>query len=74
VILITTVLEDFGNVSKKLEELGIETESRELQRIPHNTIKLSIEEAKKVLRLVEHLEDDDDEQKVYHNLEISGEL
>lgn len=73
-IVITTVLEDFGNVSKKFEELGIEPASQELQRIPHSTTELSIEEAKKVLRLVEHLEDDDDVQKVYHNLEITDEL
>lgn len=73
-IVITTVLEDFGNVSKKLEELGIEAVSQELQRVPNNTTKLSVDEAKKVLRLVERLEDDDDVQNVYHNLEITDEL
>jgi YebC/PmpR family DNA-binding regulatory protein len=73
-ILITTAMEDFGNVSKKMEELGIEPDSQELQRIPHDTTNLSIDDAKKVLRLVERLEDDDDVQKVYHNLEISEEL
>jgi len=73
-ILITTAMEDFGNVAKKMEEMGIEPDSQELQRIPHDTTKLSIEDSKKVLRLVEKLEDDDDVQKVYHNLEISEEL
>jgi YebC/PmpR family DNA-binding regulatory protein len=73
-IMLTTALEDFGNVSKKLEELGIEPESQELQRIPHNTTSLTINDSKKVLRLVERLEDDDDVQKVYHNLEITSEL
>lgn len=73
-IMLTTVLEDFGNVSKKLEELGIEPESQELQRIPHNTTVLSISDSKKVLNLVERLEDDDDVQNVYHNLEITSEL
>jgi YebC/PmpR family DNA-binding regulatory protein len=73
-LVITSAMEDFGNVSKKLEELGIEPENQELQRIPHNTTKLDLENAKKVLRLVEHLEDDDDIQKVYHNLEITDEL
>jgi transcriptional/translational regulatory protein YebC/TACO1 len=72
--MLTTVLEDFGNVSKKLEELGIEPESQELQRIPHNTTVLSISDSKKVLNLVERLEDDDDVQNVYHNLEITSEL
>lgn len=73
-IMITTALEDFGNVSKKIEEMGIEAESQELQRIPHNTTLLSIEDSKKILRLVERLEDDDDVQQVFHNLEISEDL
>jgi len=31
---VTTALEDFGNLQKKLEELGVEPENAELQRIP----------------------------------------
>ncbi len=73
-IMVTTALEDFGNVSKKMEEMGIEAESQELQRIPHNTTSLSIEDSKKILRLVEKLEDDEDVQQVFHNLEISEDL
>lgn len=73
-VMITTAMEDFGNVSKKLEELKIEPQSQELQRIPNNTTILSIEESKKVLRLVDRLEDDDDVQNVFHNLEITSEL
>ena len=73
-IMVTTALEDFGNVSKKLEDLGIEAESQELQRIPNNTTVLDVNEAKKALRLVEKLEDDEDVQNVYHNLEITPEL
>jgi YebC/PmpR family DNA-binding regulatory protein len=73
-VMVSTAMEDFGNVSKKLEEMGIEPESQELQRIPHNTVPLSLEDSKKVIRLVEKLEDDDDVQKVYHNLEITDEM
>lgn len=73
-IEITSAMEDFGSVSKKLEEMGIETESQGLQRIPTTTTALEVEEAKKVLRLVERLEEDDDVQNVYHNLEITPEL
>ena len=73
-IMITSALEDFGNVSKKFDEMGIVAESQELQRIPNNTNLLSIEDSKKVLRLVEKLEDDEDVQKVFHNLEISEDL
>ena len=73
-IEITSAFEDFGDVSKKLEELGIETESQGLQRIPTTTTSLDVDDAKKVLRLVDRLEEDDDVQNVYHNLEITPEL
>ena len=71
---ITTAMEDFGNMQKKLEEMGIEPESAELQRIPHETVKLDDENAKKILKVIEMFEDDDDVQKVFHNLEITDEL
>ncbi|WP_372949190.1 YebC/PmpR family DNA-binding transcriptional regulator [Mariniphaga sp.] len=73
-IEITSALEDFGSISKKLEELDVEPESQGLQRIPNTTTVLEIEDAKKVLRLLDRLEDDDDVQNVYHNLEITPEL
>ena len=68
---ITTAMEDFGNMQKKLEELNIEPENAELQRIPHDTVKLPDEEAKKILKVIEVFEDEDDVQRVFHNLEIS---
>lgn len=71
---ITSALEDFGNISSKLELLGIEAESQGLQRIPATSVILNIEEARKVLRLSERLEEDDDVQNVFHNLEITTEL
>lgn len=71
---ITTAMEDFGKVQKKLEEMNVETENAELQRIPHDTVKLPVEDARKILNVIEVFEDDDDVQKVFHNLEISDEL
>jgi YebC/PmpR family DNA-binding regulatory protein len=73
-ITITCAKEDFGSVSRKLSELGIEPEEARLKRIPHDTKKLDVEAAKKVLKFIEILEDDDDIQNVYHNLEITDEL
>jgi YebC/PmpR family DNA-binding regulatory protein len=73
-ITVTTALEDFGNMMKKLEELGIEPESAKLERIPLNTETLPLEDAKKVLKLIDVIEDDDDVQNVYHNLELTDEL
>jgi len=71
---ITTAMEDFGSMMKKLEELKIEPESAELQRIPKNTITISIEDARKVMKVIEAFEDDDDVQNVFHNMEITEEL
>lgn len=71
---ITTAMEDFGSVQKKLEELGVEPENAELQRIPHETITLPIADAQKILKVIDIFEDDDDVQKVFHNLEITEEL
>ncbi len=61
-------------MNKKLAELGIEPEEAGLKRIPNNTKQLDLESARKVMRFIEALEDDDDIQNVYHNLEISDEL
>jgi YebC/PmpR family DNA-binding regulatory protein len=72
--IITAALEDFGAVQKKLEELGLEPENAELQRIPHETKQLEQEDALKVLKIIEEFEDDDDVQNVYHNLELTDSL
>ena len=66
--------ENFGSVSRKLNEMEIEPEESRLKRIPKETKKLDVESAKKVIKFIESLEDDDDIQNVYHNLEITDEL
>jgi len=73
-ITITCARDDFGSLSKKLAVLGIEPEESGLKRIPNDTKKLDVESAKKVLKFIEILEDDDDIQNVYHNLEMTDEL
>ncbi|NMM48022.1 YebC/PmpR family DNA-binding transcriptional regulator [Marinigracilibium pacificum] len=70
-ITIYTAMEDFGSMQSKLEELNIETETSELQRIPKTTTSLGDEDLQSVWKLIEALEDDDDVQKVYHNLDIN---
>jgi YebC/PmpR family DNA-binding regulatory protein len=71
---ITTAMEDFGTMMKKLEEIKIEPENAELQRIPKTTTKLDKESAQKILRIVEMFEEDDDVINVFHNLELTDEL
>lgn len=70
---VTCSIEDFGSLQRKLDELNIEPESAELQRIPNTTVTLSNDELIKVYKLIETLEDDDDVQKVYHNIDLTEE-
>lgn len=72
--IITTAMEDFGRMQKKLEELGIEAESSNLQRIPNNYQVVDIATARTVMGMVEAFEDDDDVQNVYHNMEMTDEI
>lgn len=74
IFTVTTAMEDFGKMVKKLEELEIEPSSAELERIPNTTETLDVENAKKVMKLIDVFEDDDDVQNVYHNLEITDEI
>ncbi|MCK5464760.1 MAG: YebC/PmpR family DNA-binding transcriptional regulator, partial [Bacteroidales bacterium] len=74
VFIITTAMEDFGNVQKKLEALNVEPENAELQRIPHDTTQLEQNEALRVMKVIEDFEDDDDVQNVFHNLELTDSL
>ena len=72
--ILTCQLEDFGNVQKKLEEMDIEPEKADLQRIPSTTKKVDVSTAKSLLTMVETFEEDDDVQAVYHNLEFTDEI
>ncbi|MEO6328331.1 MAG: YebC/PmpR family DNA-binding transcriptional regulator [Ginsengibacter sp.] len=67
-IIIRTAFNEFGHMSKALEEKGIEIITAELTRIPTTTVELNEEQSNEVLKLVDNLEQDDDVQKVYHNL------
>ncbi|QOW10786.1 YebC/PmpR family DNA-binding transcriptional regulator [Kaistella flava (ex Peng et al. 2021)] len=73
-VFITTAFEDFGALSHKLDELGIEVKSAEVQRIPNNSKEVSEEHFKINMKMLERFEDDDDVQNVFHNMEITDEL
>ncbi len=70
-ITVTCEMNDFGHIQKKLEELSIEAETAELQRIPNTLVTLDNESFTKVMKLIEALEDNDDVQKVFHNMDIT---
>ena len=73
-VSITTAMEDFGLMMKKLEEMNIEPESAALMRIPVTTEKLDVETAKKVMRMIDAFDEEDDVSNVFHNLEMTEEL
>lgn len=68
---VTCAMEDFGNMQKKCEELMLEAESAELQRLSTTSKDLSDDEFGQVMKLIDVLEDNDDVQKVYHNIEAT---
>ncbi|MGN6249067.1 MAG: YebC/PmpR family DNA-binding transcriptional regulator [Ginsengibacter sp.] len=67
-IIIRTPFVEFGNMNKALEEKKVEVITAELTRIPTTTVELPDDQAEEVLKLVDNLEQDEDVQKVYHNL------
>jgi transcriptional/translational regulatory protein YebC/TACO1 len=72
--MITTPMEDFHSVQLKLQEMGLEPESAELQRIPNDTLDLTLEQGVQIMKIIEEFEYDDDVQSVYHNLNVSDEV
>jgi YebC/PmpR family DNA-binding regulatory protein len=69
VLVLRCAFNDFGSMQKALEEKGIAPLSAEVEWIPGTTVELSEEQAQDVLKLVDKLEQDDDVQKVFHNLQ-----
>ncbi|MFN5225485.1 MAG: YebC/PmpR family DNA-binding transcriptional regulator [Bacteroidota bacterium] len=59
---------DFGKLQKGLEDRGINPISAELEWIPQNTVPVTDEQAEEVSKLIERLEQDDDVNKVFHNM------
>ena len=68
VIVVRVAFSDFGKMQKALEERKIIPITAEVEWIPTTTVELSEEHAQDVLKLVDKLEQDDDVQKVFHNL------
>ncbi len=67
-LVITTSFQNFGMMQSALEEKGIEAESSELEWVPSSPIDISDEQSEEVFTLIHRLEEDDDVQKVYHNM------
>lgn len=71
---IKTAPQDFFKVKKAIDDAGIKTEDAEITLLPKSTVKLAGEDAKKVLDLVDNIEEHEDVQHVYANFDIPDEL
>ncbi len=67
-LVIRCAFNDFGNMQKALEEKGLETISAETDWIPQNVVEVTDEQADDISKLIERLEQDDDVQRVFHNM------
>ncbi|MGI6344245.1 MAG: YebC/PmpR family DNA-binding transcriptional regulator [Bacillota bacterium] len=70
---IITAPDQLEQVRRQLAEAGVEIESAELEMIPQTTVEVEGEDAEKVLRLLNALEEHDDVQNVYTNADIREE-
>jgi len=68
VVVAYTAFEEFGRMQRALEDRGVPLALAQLQWIPLSTVSLTDEQMDDVARLLEHIEQDDDVQHVYHNI------
>jgi YebC/PmpR family DNA-binding regulatory protein len=73
-IEVITAPDSFRAVREALEGAGVEVESSELTQVPKTTVELDGAEAKKVLDLIDALEELDDVQDVYANFDIPDDV
>ena len=71
---IQTAMADFNAVREAFEAAGLEMISAELNQVPQTTMEVDLETARKLLRFIELLEDNDDVQNVWHSLENEEDL
>lgn len=73
-VTIYTNPSDFEETRKQLEDTGYKFSAADIAMIPDNTVKLDKGTAKKMLKLMDALEDHDDVQEVYANFDIDDEV
>lgn len=73
-VIIQTSFDDYGKMQSQLDVKKWIISNAELQRIPVDTTTLTLEDAQKVMKLIDKMEEDDDVIAVYHNLKITEEL
>ncbi len=72
--VVVTAPNDIMKVKADFEASGIEVKGAELTMRPTTPVEVTLDTAKKVLRLIDNLEDSDDVQDVYHNMAMTDEI
>ena len=72
--LVYTAPGDVMAVKKALEDGGMEVKGAEITMTPNAPVEVSVSDAKKVMRLVDRLEELDDIQNVYHTMNLTDEI
>jgi YebC/PmpR family DNA-binding regulatory protein len=67
-LVIRCLFADFGQMQKALEDRNVAVQSAEQEYVCVTPTELPDDQAKEVLEMIDRLEQDDDVQKVYHNL------
>jgi YebC/PmpR family DNA-binding regulatory protein len=68
IIVLRCAFTDFGNLQKALEDKNIHPISAQLEWIPTTTVPVTDEQAEDISKLIERLEEDEDVNKVFHNM------
>lgn len=71
---VKTAPADFFKVKKAIDDNGIKAEDAEITLLPKSTVKVTGDDAKKVLNLVDAIEEHEDVQHVYANFDIPDDL
>jgi YebC/PmpR family DNA-binding regulatory protein len=69
-----TAMTSFNAVREHLEAAGFEIEAAELAMVPQTLMPVDVETGRKIARLLEALDDNDDVQNVYSNADLPDEL
>ena len=72
--IVYTSPSDLMSVKKAIEEQGVQVKGAELTMIPSTPTEVSVADAKKVMRLIDRLEELEDLQNVYHTMDITDEI
>jgi YebC/PmpR family DNA-binding regulatory protein len=68
IIVLRCAFTDFGNLQKELEAKKLNVISAEFEWIPSTTVPVTDEQAEDISKLIERLEEDEDVNKVFHNM------